>query len=260
MNAIKNTPRQHSTQSEADCVAGSIIPFFITHQDSNAEWDIHFHWSELAELSCYLWHTLECSWRRERERYRDKKRQRWGWFKVLPDQLGLTWWCERKKQEGKNERVEEGQKEGGEGNKRGEICETNQCSLCCAQTDSNAHQHTLTSARRERNNLQTAVTNEKGSLCCQSRPVAMTTRSPARCVRANVSAQSASMQHILMWLGAGPLVSTSRAFEKRSEVYTKFDPKQTAQSADFANEHTLNKQGERVRRDSFTNEYNPTIT
>lgn len=28
---------------------------------------------------------------------RDKKRERWGWFKVLPDQLGLTWWCERER-------------------------------------------------------------------------------------------------------------------------------------------------------------------
>lgn len=27
--------------------------------------------------------------------------------KALPEQLGLTWWCERKKQGGKNEKVEE---------------------------------------------------------------------------------------------------------------------------------------------------------
>lgn len=32
----------------------------------------------------------------------------------MPDQLGLTWWCERKKQEGKNESMEERQKGGGE--------------------------------------------------------------------------------------------------------------------------------------------------
>lgn len=81
----------------------------------------------------------------------------------MPDQLGLTWWCERKKQEGKNERVEEGQKEGGEGG-RGE----KSAKLISAASVVHTPTHTLKSPRRERNNLQTAMTTKKVSAVSHS--------------------------------------------------------------------------------------------
>ncbi len=100
----------------------------------------------------------------------------------LLDQFVFSWWCERKKQEEKNECMKRDRL------KQEEICKTNQCNICCA--------HALKSAGREQNNPD-RNDNEK-CFCCHSQPVVMTTDLWPTC--GNMTAQSAGMQRFLTWL------------------------------------------------------------
>lgn len=118
---------------ETDCDAARTIPFFIIHRDVIkgqcnvikghsfsfvGTSSVTIFYKHTVYVYLYVYHTNMNVAGRETETKRERYR---AGVNIVPDQLGLTWRCERKKEEGKNEsgRGTEKKKEGGEGN-RGE--------------------------------------------------------------------------------------------------------------------------------------------